>query len=153
MAEAARESLTPELAVPGLTWVFRLDGDFAGAPLEIGDLSHGHRRIVVLAGGTVSGPRVNGKLLPGVDADWQLVGQDGTTLLDIRYAFQTNDGALVFVQSRGLRTGDAARGFAFRTGTQIETASPDLNWLNRGLFISVGGLRPGGIVWDVYLVE
>jgi hypothetical protein len=153
MTQATGDSQKLVLDEPKLTWVFRLDLDFAGAPLEIGDVSNGHRRIVVIAGGTVSGPRVNGRLLPGVNADWQLVGREGTTLLDIRYTFATVDGALVFAQSRGLRTGDAESGFAFRTATQIETASQDLDWLNRGLFISIGGLRPGGVVWDVYLIE
>ena len=39
---------------------------------------HGRRRIVTLTGGTFTGPGLNGRLLPGASADWQLVLADGT---------------------------------------------------------------------------
>jgi hypothetical protein len=34
----------------------------------------------------------------------------------------------------------------------IETASRDLDWLNKGVFISVAGRRPGGVTYETYLV-
>jgi hypothetical protein len=40
----------------------------------------------------------------------------------------------------------------FRTATQIETSAPHFDWLNKGVFISVGGRRPGGVIYEVYLV-
>ena len=108
-----------------------------------------------LTGGTFTGPELNGTLLPGVSADWQIVLPDGTALGDIRYTLQTDDGDLLYVQSRGVRHGSAevlarlARGedvdaseYTFRTSTQIETAAPALDWLNKGVFISVGGRQP-----------
>ena len=42
--------------------------------------------------------------------------------------------------------------YVFRTTTQIETVAPDLDWLNKGVFISVGGRRAGGVSYDTYLV-
>ena len=42
--------------------------------------------------------------------------------------------------------------YVFRTSTQIETAAPDLDWLNKGVFISVAGRQPGGVIYEVYLV-
>ena len=36
--------------------------------------------------------------------------------------------------------------------TQIETASPALDWLNKGVFISVGARSPGGVIYETYLV-
>ena len=42
--------------------------------------------------------------------------------------------------------------YVFRTSTQIETAAPDLDWLNKGVFISVGGRQVGGVIYEVYLV-
>jgi hypothetical protein len=42
--------------------------------------------------------------------------------------------------------------YTFRTATQIETASADLGWLNKGVFISVGGRQPSGVVYETYLV-
>jgi hypothetical protein len=152
------------LPEPRLTRVYRLEAAL-GEPLDLGDVSQGHRRIIPLTGGTFTGPELNGKLLPGVSADWQIVLRDGTTLGDIRYTLQNDDGALLYVQSRGVRHGSPevlarlgrgddvdASEYTFRTSTQIETASRDLDWLNNGVFISVGGRRQGGVIYETYLV-
>jgi Protein of unknown function (DUF3237) len=149
---------------PSLTRVYRLEATL-GEPLDLGDVAQGHRRIVPQTGGTFTGPELNGKLLPGVSADWQIVLPDGTALADIRYTLQTDNGHLLYVQSRGVRHGGAdvlarlARGedvdpsqYTFRTSTQIETAAPALDWLNKGVFISVGGRRPGAVIYETYLV-
>ena len=140
---------------PRLTRVFGLEATL-GEPLDLGDTARGRRRIVPLTGGTFAGPELNGNLLPGASADWQIVLADGTTLADIRYTLQTDAGALIYVQSRGVRHGPAdvlarlGRGeevdageYTFRTATRIETAAPELDRLNKGVFISVGGRRPG----------
>jgi hypothetical protein len=149
---------------PALTRVYRLEATL-GEPLNLGDLAQGRRRIVPLTGGTFTGPELSGTLLPGSSADWQTVLPDGTALGDIRYTLQTDDGDLLYVQSRGVRHGTPdvlerlARGedvdaseYTFRTSTQIETAAPALDWLNKGVFISVGGRRPGAVIYETYLV-
>ena len=79
------------LPEPRLTPVYRLEATL-GEPLDLGDVAQGHRRIVPLTGGTFTGPELNGKLLPGASADWQIVLPDGTALGDIRYTLQTDDG-------------------------------------------------------------
>ena len=149
---------------PSLTLVYRLDA-VLGDPLELGDVGQGRRRIVPQIGGTFAGPDMKGKLLAGVSADWQILLPDGTALGDIRYTLQTDDGALLYVQSRGVRHGSPevlerlGRGedvdpseYTFRTATQIETASRELAWLNKGVFISVGGRHAGGVAYETYLV-
>ena len=154
-------ALLPE---PSLTRIYRLEAT-VGEPLELGDLAQGRRRIVPLTGGTFTGPELNGKLLPGSSADWQTVLADGTALGDIRYTLQTDAGDLLIVQARSVRHGSPdvlarlARGedvdaneYTFRTSTQIETAAPALDWLNKGVFISVGGRLPGAVVYETYLV-
>ncbi len=153
-----------ELPEPRLTQIYRLDA-VLGEPLDLGHVSQGHRRIVPLTGGTFAGPELSGTLMPGASADWQIVLADGTALGDIRYTLRTDDGALLYVQSRGVRHGSAdvlarlgrgeevdASEYTFRTSTQIETASRRLDWLNRGVFISVAGRRPGGVIYETYLV-
>jgi hypothetical protein len=78
---------------------------------------------------------------------------------------QTDKGDLLFVRSKGVRHGSAevlarlnrgeevdASDYVFRTSTQIETGTPDLDWLNKGVFISVGGRQPAGVIYEVYLV-
>ena len=153
--------LLPE---PRLTKIFRLEASLGGA-LDVGDVPQGRRRIVPQTGGTFTGPELNGTLLPGASADWQLVLPDGTALGDIRCTLQTDQGDLLYVCSRGVRHGRAdvlarlgrgeevdASDYVFRTSTQIETAAPDLDWLNKGVFIGVGGRQPESVVYEVYLV-
>jgi len=43
--------------------------------------------------------------------------------------------------------------YTFRTSTQIETSATDLDWLNKCVFISVGGRRPRAVIYETYLVE
>ena len=156
--------MTARLPEPRLTRIYRLEAAL-GEAVEIGDLGLRRRRILPLTGGTFSGPELNGKLLPGASADWQIVLRDGTALGDIRYTLQTNDGDLLYVQSRGVRHGSPevlarlARGedvdaseYTFRTSTRIEAAAPALDWLNKGVFISVGGRRPGAVIYETYLI-
>jgi hypothetical protein len=156
--------MSNQLPDPRLAQVYRLEATVA-EPLDLGDVSQGHRRIVALTGGTFTGPEINGTLLPGTSADWQIVLPDGTALGDIRYILQTDGGDLLYVQSRGVRHGSPevlarlgrgedvdASEYTFRTSTQIETAAPDLDWLNKGVFISVGARQAAGVVYETYLV-
>jgi muconolactone delta-isomerase len=155
---------TCQLPGPRLTPVYRLEAEL-GQAFDLGDTAQGHRRIVPLTGGTFTGAQISGTLVPGVSADWQTVLPDGTALGDIRYTLQTDGGDLLDVRSRGVRHGSSevlarlARGedvdaseYTFRTSTQIETAAPELDWLNKGVFIAVGGRRPGGVIYETYLV-
>src|SRR4029077_13823041 len=116
-----------------------------GEPVDIGDVNPGRRRIVPLRDGTFCGPELNGKLLPGASADWQIVLRDGTALGDLRYTLQTDRGELLYVQSQGVRHGSPgalerrrrgedvdASEYTFRTSARIEPASRELDWLNKG---------------------
>ncbi|HET6665259.1 MAG TPA: DUF3237 domain-containing protein [Acidimicrobiales bacterium] len=156
--------MSNQLPDPRLSLVYRLEATLA-PPLDLGYIAQGHRRIVPLTGGTFTGPELNGKLLPGASADWQIVLPDGTALGDIRYTLQTDGGDLLYVQARGVRHGRAevlarlgrgedvdASEYTFRTSTQIETGAPDLDWLNKGVFISVAGRQAAGVIYETYLV-
>ncbi|HWY89243.1 MAG TPA: DUF3237 domain-containing protein [Solirubrobacteraceae bacterium] len=153
------------LPEPRLRHVYRLEATL-GEPLELGEVAGARRRIVPLTGGGFTGPDIRGSLLPGTSADWQLIRPDGTAIGDIRYTLQTRDGALLFVCARATRHGDPevlarlARGenvdpaeYVFRSSAQIETAAPELEWLNKGVFISVGGRSSIGVTYDTYVVE
>jgi muconolactone delta-isomerase len=154
-----------QLQAPRLSLVYRLEATLA-APLDVGDSAQGRRRIVALTGGRFSGPEMAGELLAGASADWQIIQADGTTLGDIRYTLRTDAGELLLVRSQSIRHGSAevlarlARGedvdpseYTFRTSTRIETAADDLDWLNKGVFISVAGRQTSGVVYETYLVD
>ena len=164
-ARMTQPGIGKPLPRPRLTLVYRLEATLA-QPLDLGDTARGRRRIVPQTGGTFVGPQISGKLLPGASADWQIVLPDGTALGDVRYTLQTDRGDLLYVQSRGVRHGSPevlarlgrgeevdASEYTFRTSTQIETAAPDLDWLNKGVFISVGGREATGVIYETYLVQ
>jgi hypothetical protein len=156
--------MSTRLPEPRLTMIFRLEASL-GEALEIGEVAQGRRRIVPLTGGTFAGPELNGTLLPGASADWQILLPDGSALGDVRLTLQTDHGVLLYVRSQGVRHGSPevlarlSRGeevdaseYVFRTSTQIETAASELDWLNKGVFTSVAGRQPGGVIYEVYLV-
>ena len=157
--------MSDRLPDPRLTKIYRLEAT-VGDPQDVGDLSAGRRRIVPLTGGSFSGPEIRGTLLPGASADWQIVLSDGTALGDVRYTLKTERGDLLYVQSRGVRHGSPeilarlgrgedvdASEYIFRTSTKIEAAAVDLDWVNKGIFVSVAGRRPGGVIYEVYLLR
>jgi hypothetical protein len=135
-----------------------------GPAREMGDGPLGRRRIIEITGGEFSGPRLSGKVLPG-GADWQLIRADGVAYLDTRYALETRDGALIYVQNRGYRHGPdeviarLARGapvdpasYYFRTSPWFETSAPQYAWLNRTIFVGSGARLPDCVKLDVFEV-
>ena len=156
--------MSDRLPQPQLSLVYRLQARL-GEPLDLGDSALGRRRIVPLTAGTFTGPEISGRLLAGASADWQTVLSDGTALADLRYTLQTDAGHLLDVRSHGVRHGSPdvlarlARGedvdpgqYSFRTTTRIQTAAPQLDWLNKGIFIAVGARQPAGVTYETYLV-
>ena len=153
------------LPEPRLALVYRLDATVA-PPLELGEIPPGRRRIVALTDGTFTGPDLKGTLLPVGSADWQTVLPDGTAHGEIRYTLQTDKGELLAVESRSIRHGSPevlarlAAGedvdpsaYVFRASTSIRTSATELDWLNRGVFVSVGARRPTGVSYETYLLD
>ncbi len=148
---------------PSLTLAYRLEAT-VGDLHDLGETHAGRRRIVPLTGGTFSGPGIAGELLPGASADWQLILPDGTAVADIRYTLRTDSGALLYVRSHGIRHGPpevlarivageevAPSEYTYRLSTLIETAAPELDWMNKGIFVAVGARWPAGVVYETYL--
>lgn len=132
---------------------------------SLGRTPYGERRVIGILGGTVRGPKLAGRILPG-GADWQIIRSDGAADIKARYTIETEAGALVMVNSEGLRHGPPdvieklARGenvdprhYYFRTVMQFETAAPSVDWLNRILAIAKGQREPRAVRLDVYEVE
>jgi hypothetical protein len=130
--------------------------------LTLGRTPIGERRIVNILGGSFQGDRLAGRVRPG-GADWQTIGDDGAARLDARYTLETEDGALVQVQSQGLRHGspeilaqlaageavDPSR-YYFRTVLRFEAGAEGLAWLNRIIAVALGARRPRAVELQAY---
>ena len=123
--------------------------------MELGEVPRGRRRIIPILGGTFEGPNIRGKVLPG-GADWQIVRADGLAELDTRYALQTEQGSVIYIQNAGMRHAppdvtkkllageavDPAQVY-FKTVPAFETSAPDLQWLTRAIFVgTASAIRP-----------
>lgn len=135
------------------------------APQVVGTGPAGIRRIIGISGGDFEGPRLRGRVLPG-GGDWMVQRADHTTVLDARYTLETADGALIYVQDRGLRHGPEhtmarlakgepvnPRDYYFRCTAQLETASPDYAWLNRIVVVGSGMRLGAQVILDFYRVD
>jgi hypothetical protein len=144
--------------------IFTIEAELE-AVVTLGSTPYGERRFVGIAGGSVKGSKLNGRILPG-GADWQIVRNDGAADISARYTIETDAGARVLVSSDGLRHGPPAimerlaRGdsidpalYYFRTVMRFETADPSLDWLNRILALARGQREARSVRLDVYEVE
>jgi hypothetical protein len=132
---------------------------------NLGRTPYGERRIIGILGGTVGGPKLSGRILPG-GADWQIIRSDGAADIKARYTIETDAGARIMVTSEGLRHGPPeviarlARGdkvdpadYYFRTVMRFETSDPKIDWLNRILALARGQREARAVRLDVYEVE
>ena len=116
--------------------------------VDLGATSIGHRRMVPLAGGHVSGLIGTGSVLPG-GTDWQWVHEDGTISIDAHYTLQLDTGERVEVESRGLRRVHDDETVYFRTVIRLTTtvARPDIN---HRLFLAVGTRLEDRVLLDLF---
>ena len=135
-----------------------------GDVVTAGETGIGVRRIIPIIGGEVTGA-ITGKVLP-FGADFQTIRPNELIDLEAKYAFETDDGAIVYVENKGMRFGPVEllqklkRGepvdpklIYFRTVPRFETASPDHLWLMRSIFVCIGTRLPDRVLLDVYEVD
>ena len=135
-----------------------------GALVSLGAGPCGERRYVSLGGGTVRGPELDGTLVEG-GVDWQVARPDGVLEIAAHYVIRADDGALIEVQSNGLRHGPAdvmarlARGEAvardayfFRTLVRFTTGAPAWLHLNKVLALAVGEREASRVRLDLYRI-
>jgi hypothetical protein len=145
------------------TPIFTITSALAGIQ-KLGNTPYGERRIINILGGTVDGPKLQGKVLPG-GADWQIVRTDGVVHLHARYTVETGSGGQILVDSEGYRHGPPevmarlARDetvdpslYYFRALMRFETADPAVSWLNRILAIGRGARENKAVRIEVFEV-
>lgn len=119
--------------------------------VDAGKTALGRRRVAPVAGGSFTGERLSGVVLPG-GADWVFNRPDGMMLVDVRLPLKTGDGAVIALSYRGTmlaapeamaRFGRgeslAAGEYRLRTVASFETGDPRYLWLNDLLAIGVSG--------------
>jgi hypothetical protein len=149
---------------PALSFIARIDVDVA-APIDLGTGDGLHRRIVPILGGRVTGPELNGTVLPG-GADFQVLRSATLTELEARYAIETDEGDRVYVENFGVRAGseeDIAAIVAggavdperiyFRSNPRLSSTSSRWAWLASRILVARGKRRPESVELEVFVLE
>ncbi len=131
-------------------------------PLELGPVLTGKRRVIGIAGGWFRGPLLDATILSG-GADWQIVTDDGTAIIDTRYTARAANGDLLYIATQGFRSGAPevlarlARGesvtpteYLFRLSARIESGGPAHAWVNSTVFVATAARAAAAVTYDLY---
>jgi len=121
------------------------------------------RGAVYIEGGTVSGPRLNGRVIEYSGGDWAAFRPDEVLETDARYMLEADDGTHILMRNRGFlwgRTPDVLgriQDWMFRDGPAVDAsefylrAAPSFevergphDWLTRHIFIGIGTRQRDG---------
>src|SRR5215216_5782927 len=152
--------MTPSLQT---RFVFTITAHIGGVT-SAGDIGHGVRRIIPIIGGEVRGPDINGKVC-AFGADFQIIRPNELIELEAKYAFETDEGAIIYVENKGLRFGPVdllqklKRGepvdpklIYCRTVPKFETGAEKYRWLMENLFVGSAARHADRVVIDVHQV-
>jgi hypothetical protein len=162
-----RDDVTPAgrtAAAPSLQHLLHLRITVADA-IDVGVTPEGHRRIVPITGGLVTGPLFAGRVIPGGN-DVQYVRNDTETTVLARYVLESDRGEVVLVTNGGIRSGsvedierlrrdepvDPERIY-FRSVPTFETAAPRLARLNSHVYVGSGIRMAGLVLFDFFEVQ
>ena len=88
---------------PVLEHAFSISIELAGfrqvKPTALGDT----RAAIYAASGVITGPKLNGRVVPMSGGDFPLVRPNGVIDFDARYLIEADDGAIIYLQNRGYR--------------------------------------------------
>lgn len=136
---------------------------YVDPPQEIGKTGAGLRRVIPITGGKVTGQDWAGVVLNG-GADFQVIVNERRAELDARYVLELPQGK-IFVQNRAVRVADPAitqkivagetvdpSEVYFRCTPIMETAIPELKWIEERVFVGTGVRKPDCVELTFYEV-
>lgn len=142
---------------PKFEFAFEIAIEFSRAEV-IADMPAGFGRGFIAADrGTISGPRLNGRVLPGTGGDYSAFRPDGVLQCDARYMLEAEDGTRILMHNRGLLWGrhpdtmDRMQDWMFLSGPEVpfedfylrsspmfEVSKGPYEWMMRHVFIGIG---------------
>ena len=109
----------------------------------------GTRVVIDASDGTFEGPKMKG-IVKGPGGDWATVRPDGVLQLDVRVLLETDDGAVILMQYKGIGIDGAAN---IRTAPLFETGDERYAWLNSIQAVAHGSVGEGNVTYDVYALR
>lgn len=120
---------------PTVEFVFEERVTLAPATV-LGETALGHRQYIPITGGTIAGPKLQGRVIPG-GWDFQLRYAGGCGTLSADYFLEASDGAVIHILNESFSCGfggpNGERSF-FRP--RFEAPKGPHEWLTRGTFVA-----------------
>lgn len=127
---------------------------YVTAPIPVGPSSWGTRLIFPVVEGTITGPKINGKVRP-FGGDWGLIRADNCFELDVRVVIDTDDGAIIHTYYTGIvdmtkeqvdrfLDGELPTGLSLYVTPRFETSHEKYQWLTRIQAVGRGGVEGEG---------
>lgn len=123
------------------------------------------RGYVGVLGGTVRGPRFNGRIVPHTGGDWPSIRPDNTCDFNARYLIEADDGTLVQLRNSGVRHGpqevlDRLHNYEpvdpseyyMRCTPYFDAPEGPLGWLTRTVFIGTANRQKDHSVFTYWAV-
>ena len=120
----------------------------------VGNTPRGRRIIGPIVGSTLSGDRLTATQIGTSAADWLVIAPDGTTYIDVRIAFLTDDGARIYMTYLGRADWSAGvfGGPVYSTPV-FETQDERYTWLNTVMCAGKGEVFDGGARYELAVLR
>lgn len=135
------------MAAPTLVPLFTLTADVVTKGV-VPNGPQGTRVVVDASSGTFEGERLRGTV-SGPGGDWVTARADGSLLLDVRLLLHTDDGAVIYMEYKGIGLDGATK---ITTAPLFQTGDERYTWLNHVVAVARGASGGGKVTYDVYEV-
>lgn len=124
------------------------------------------RGFVSVAGGDVSGPKLQGKVVPNSGGDWPLMWGSGLIEFEAHYMLEADDGTPIYIHNRGIaysspetvrkieagETVDPAETY-LRITPRFEVPAGKHEWLARTVFVGTAERQGNETQFEYYAVR
>jgi hypothetical protein len=150
---------------PKLEFVFQIEVRFASRN-RVGTLPSGIvRGFVPTSGGDISGPRLQGRVVPNSGGDWAGWWPNGVVQFNARYMLEASDKTLIVIENRGFRHAPpdvlrrmealepvAPDEYYFRIAPTFEAPVGPHDWLTRHVFVGAADRRADRSIFRYFAV-
>lgn len=158
-------SIDPEL-MPELEFVFEMRVEFTDDRCMFGPLPEGGSQgYTPTSGGSIYGPRLQGRVVPLSGADFALVRADKVIEINSHYLLEADDGTKIYINNSGYlvpaRPGEARVSHGtpqpdyFRFTPKFKVPAGPHEWLARTVILGTGSRRsnPDHSIFRYYAVK
>jgi hypothetical protein len=134
-------STPPAASIPVVEFAFEARVTLSPA-VVVGETAVGRRQYIPITGGTVTGPKFKGEIIPG-GWDYQLASSGGCGTISADYFWRADDGTVIHILNQGLNCpGNSPEAGRNYLRPQFEAPKGPHEWMTRATFVATLELDP-----------